>query len=174
MSRLLAAFSDRYEPEPTTGCWLWTGLLDRDGYGLLSLGASTAASEGFSYSVQRAHRVSLYIATGQHAPKGSVVLHACDTPACVNPAHLRIGTHAENIAERGSKGRTARGERMRRWRRPHGEQNKRAVLTEAAVRTIRQLHAEGTRTHGEIAALFNVSRPAISAVLRRRTWGHVA
>ena len=79
--------------DPATGCWLWSGDKDRLGYGRVY-------SRGKKYG---AHRVALLIANGE-APK-LCVLHACDVPSCVNPAHLREGTMAENNAESVAKGR---------------------------------------------------------------------
>jgi hypothetical protein len=84
------------------GCWLWSGPFGSGGYG--------------SFSVrdvdQRAHRASYTIFKGP-IPKGLHVLHRCDTPACVNPAHLRVGTHRENMTERDTRGRRdVRGEKI--------------------------------------------------------------
>jgi hypothetical protein len=75
------------------GCWLWQASGDRDGYGIVQWGDR----------LQRAHRVAYALSYGD--PGASYVLHTCDTPACVNPAHLRLGDHADNMADMVAKGR---------------------------------------------------------------------
>jgi hypothetical protein len=76
-------------------CWLWAGRADKDGYGRLR----------WQYKEMGAHQASFIAFTGPITP-GVVVMHTCDTPACVNPAHLRLGTHQENAEDRNRKGRT--------------------------------------------------------------------
>jgi hypothetical protein len=78
-----------------SGCWLWCGVKDRGGYGQINLKGTTA----------RAHRLSYVLYRG--AVGGSVVMHSCDTPACVNPSHLSLGTNLDNIADAVTKGKFA-------------------------------------------------------------------
>jgi hypothetical protein len=75
------------------GCWLWTGSTTR-GYGTFSLGG------GPKY----AHRISYELALGA-VPDGMGVLHRCDTPLCVRPEHLFVGTRGDNARDAASKGR---------------------------------------------------------------------
>lgn len=76
-------------PEPNTGCWLWTRSDDgRKGYGKLFLDGK----------MRGAHRVS-YEAFISKVPSGHDVMHRCDVPSCVNPAHLSTGTHADNLRD---------------------------------------------------------------------------
>jgi HNH endonuclease len=85
-----------------TGCWIWTGSFGAGGYGVFSLRNLD----------QRAHRASYMIFKGP-IPKGLHILHSCDTPACVNPTHLRAGTVKENMVEREARGRRdVRGEQI--------------------------------------------------------------
>lgn len=81
-------------PEPNSGCWLWTGAVYRHGYGVLHWdGKQTAA-----------HRLAWTHVHGP-IPSGMVVMHKCDTPGCVNPSHLRVGSQKENLNDARAKGR---------------------------------------------------------------------
>ena len=90
-------FFDRVIPEPNSGCWLWEGSQIRGGYGVISLGGRDGANIS-------AHRASMII-HGHVLPHGSIVLHKCDNPPCVNPDHLTIGTQSDNMRDMVAKGR---------------------------------------------------------------------
>lgn len=132
-------------------CWLWTGARDkRMHYGV------------FKYHLRqyKAHRFSFEIASGA-IPDGLDVLHRCDNPPCVNPAHLFLGTQADNNRDRDTKMRNS-----------HGERNYFAKLNESDVRRIRDLHAQGV-PQKDIAKEFNIDRHHVSDITNRRLWKSV-
>ncbi len=139
-----------------TGCWEWQRYCDKDGYGQIN-------REGRMVMVHRAVWGTVF----GEIPKGLCVLHECDNPPCANPAHLWLGTLADNNADRDAKGRCNGGA-------PHGEANGSAKITEAKVREIRTRYAEGNVTHRELAAEYGVHMAQIGRVVRRERWAHVA
>lgn len=134
------------------GCRLWTGATNGRGYGQLRV-------KGKLY---RAHRYVYELVNGP-IPAGLCVLHRCDVRACVNPAHLFLGTNADNTADMMAKGRGVF---------PTGERASSAKLTEHQVRIIRQRCAAG-ETHRSVAAMFGISHNAVGSIVRRRTWREV-
>lgn len=84
-------------------CWIWTGAKTSDGYGMFRFA-------GVTY---RTHRVAWEEANGMPVPEGMVVCHTCDTPPCVNPEHLWIGTPQENNQDKVRKGRQSTSGRPR-------------------------------------------------------------
>ena len=89
----------------TEGCWLWTGSLTEKGYGKVT----------YKRRTYRAHRL-IYEKLVGPIPTGYFICHTCDVPNCVNPNHLWIGTHKENMRDMCIKGRAATGERNGRHR----------------------------------------------------------
>ena len=85
----------------STGCLLWTGRKDSCGYGVMKVGPHSLG----------AHKVSALL-SGAVIPEGMVVMHSCDTPACMNPEHLSVGTQAQNIKDCVNKGRHSRAGRV--------------------------------------------------------------
>jgi hypothetical protein len=75
-----------YTPEPNTGCWLWMGAPTNKGYGQTTFMGKKNVF---------VHRASYFLHKGE-IPAGMCVLHHCDTPACINPDHLYLGTKSDN------------------------------------------------------------------------------
>ena len=136
------------------GCWLWTGSVDRSGYGRIDNGTGKLVS---------VHRLS-YTHFHGPIPERMEVCHVCDVRNCVNPAHLFIGTHKENLDDMRNKGRS---------RDSRGEKNPRAKLRESDVIEIHRLISQGT-TQTEIARKYGVNRRTISHIATRSTWKQVS
>lgn len=144
------------------GCWLWMGTTDTCGYGRLVVGSRTDGTRRLA----GAHRIAYALAAGP-IPAGGQVLHRCDTPACVRPDHLFLGTQADNIADMVSKGRQ-RGGSLR------GEKNPTAKLTWAKVTEIRRLYANGGVSQRALGEMFGVEQTSVGFVVRGETWREVA
>jgi hypothetical protein len=91
-------FESKVVPEPNTGCWLWTGGLDRDGYGHMHIRL------GEAWTTTPAHRGMWQLRHGP-MPADLMACHSCDTPCCVNPDHVWPGTAEQNNADCQRKGR---------------------------------------------------------------------
>jgi len=103
------------------------------------------------------------------------VCHTCDVRHCCNPAHLFLGTSAENTADRHRKGRDARGHTHGMTgghRAARGENQGASKLTEHAVREIRRLYADGIKS-SKIAVLFGIDRTNVWHIVTRKSWQHV-
>lgn len=134
-----------------SGCWEWTGCLSKCGYGVLTCDRKTTL----------AHRISYEMYVGALDPKLSVC-HACDNPPCVNPNHLFLGSHAQNMRDASIKGRMHIGSR-----------NGSAKLTEKEVIEIIKLHGSGNCTQHSLSVMFGVDSSSICAIVTGRTWKHV-
>jgi hypothetical protein len=106
-------FSQRFwaKVKKTETCWTWTAYRDPQGYGTFSVGPRA------THAPHRAHRVAWELTNGQ-IPDGSLVLHRCDNPSCVNPKHLFLGTHQDNQRDKVAKGRQATGLRNGKHTKP--------------------------------------------------------
>ncbi len=89
-----ARFWKHVSPEPNSGCWLWSGASMRSGYGVFRAGSLKDGTR----RMESAHRFSCEMAHGK-IPEGMQALHKCDFKPCVNPDHLYIGTHADNMRD---------------------------------------------------------------------------
>jgi hypothetical protein len=139
------SFVDKRGPDD---CWEWQGSRSSArGYGYFQVGASTK---------WLAHRFVMGVTDGS-----IFVCHRCDNPPCVNPAHLFLGTHRDNVRDS-----------VRKRRHTHGEQHPNAKLTEQAVRDIRRMKQGGEKI-ATIAARFGITKAHVHDVLNGTVWGHV-
>lgn len=147
------------------GCWLWTGSVDRDGYGHFKVAG-------------RMHRAARWVLTqkiGRALTSDEVTRHTCDNPPCCNPAHLLPGTAADNTADMIKRGRAITGDRHWTRRTPErlfGVANPAARLTEGQIQMIRARYAAGER-QVPLAARYGVSQSLISRIVRRTSWRHI-
>lgn len=149
--RLECFFMEKVHPEPNTGCWLWTGTDKGNGYGMITVGGRR----------ELAHRVS-YRLYKSEIPSGMYVCHQCDTPSCVNPDHLWLGTQRENIRDCVAKGRANR-------RAPKGENHHAAKLTAIDVEAIRAAPFFYGAVK-QLAEKYGVRPEAITAIRNGRAW----
>lgn len=142
-------------PVPETGCWIWLGCTDDNGYGLVTV----------KRVVHRAHRLAWSEVNGP-ITAGLHVLHKCDTPSCINPTHLFVGTNDDNVADKVRKNRQSRGEHHSSLVRKGGEHYN-SKLNPESVSAIRSSTERGTT----LAERYGVSQATISEVRSRKTWG---
>jgi hypothetical protein len=150
-------FWDYVSKDPETGCWVWTAKKSESGYGILSSHGEDKAETAI------ASRLSWILATGS-SPGRFFVCHRCDEPSCVNPDHLFLGTHQDNMDDMISKNRG-------RWAR--GEDGGQSKLKEGDVRFIRQERARGV-TYADLARRFLVHEQTVKNACVGKTWRHVA
>lgn len=148
----------------TEGCWLWQGGKTPKGYGVFHP-RGPRSTKAF-----RAHRFAYEITYGLILP-GLNCLHHCDTPPCVRPDHLFLGTDSDNSRDMVGKGRAGSSLHPRKLAR--GEHHPHARLTESHVRTIRRVHEREQWSQKRLATCFDISQSAISLILRHKSWRHV-
>ena len=136
----------------TDSCWNWTAGKSGEGYGRFGAGRRYGLSE-------YAHRISWAIHFGI-IPDNLHVLHRCDNPSCVNPKHLFLGTHQDNMLDRDTKGRNAH---------LSGEKAGNSKLTEAQVLGI----LTDNRSRKVIAKEYGISRMQVSNIVNRKSWRHI-
>jgi hypothetical protein len=142
-------FNEKWRLNRKTGCWLWRGAHHVFGYGTIGVGSVKDGSK----NVRGAHMVSWELHRGP-IPKGKHVLHRCDVPACVNPSHLFLGSHADNLKDASIKGRMAR------------------KLTAEDIREIRRRRGNGEKIV-PLGKEFGITHAMVSHIYLRRTWRYV-
>lgn len=88
-------FWEKVDQRGPEECWPWLGAHGRKGHGRTAIGRRQVMAAQVAWSLHH----------GRHFPEGMFALHSCDNPPCVNPAHIRPGTHLDNMADMTSRGR---------------------------------------------------------------------
>ena len=149
--KLLERFWSKVDKRGPDDCWEWTGGRDVAGYGQLSLGGTSPKGHPLHC---RASRISQVIATGVEIPEGLLVLHSCDNPPCVNPAHLSVGTHAENCRQRIDRGRS-------RLVSSTGENSTSAKIPNSRILPLLVEHCRGNVSGRQISKRLRASETAV-------------
>lgn len=139
-------------------CWNWKGTSASGAYGTIGLGGRGAGST-------LAHRFSYELHKGP-IPDDMLVMHTCDNRACVNPAHLKLGTYSDNTLDAVTKGRWPQS---RHGKYVRGADHGNSKLTEEIVRAIRVSLLPDT----QLARVLGIDRTTVADVRTGRTWSHV-
>lgn len=145
-----------------SGCWHWTGFINKDGYGMAYYSTKLMINDRVSHS-QQAHRV-MYIAYNGQIPSGLCVLHKCDNRRCVNPRHLYVGTHKDNSRDMVERGRNPD---------VRGERNPASILSAAKVRKMRQLFYDHGYTVEDLMDEYRMSASGVYNVVMKNRWRHI-
>jgi len=149
-------FWNKVQKSSPNECWLWTAGKNKRGQGFFRVNYNKR-------KMDMAYRVSWMIEHKTIIPHGMEIMHSCDNPSCVNPKHLAIGTHAENMRDMMGKGR-------HRTDNKKGEEHYSAKLSEADIKNIRASKLSQTA----LAKQYGVSQHCIWCIVRRKSWTHIS
>lgn len=138
------------------GCWLWTGYRQPIGYGVIGVGSRRDGTK----HTELVHRVMWEKYHGP-IPDGMVVCHTCDVRACVNPAHLWLGTQSDNVNDMIEKGRKVVN---------YGYEHHNQRIGHQQAAEIKEMYASGRFSQTEIAQRYGVSQHTISKIVNGKHW----
>ena len=150
-------------------CWIWMASKRNKGYGAFVYPLGGDIVQG------RAHRYSWELHNGP-IPTGLCVLHRCDNPPCVNPAHLWLGTKAENNLDMTEKGRRFVRDPNTNWIATHikrGNAHHAAKMTPDTVRSMRVDYESGMFSFSQLSRKYDIAIGATHRIVRRKAWRHV-
>ena len=143
-------FWNKVDIQGPDDCWIWSGMKNKAGYGLMS----------YQGKQHTAHRLSAEFSNNN--PKGKFVCHSCDNTSCVNPKHLFLGTTQDNTQDRFIKDRSAKGETIGT-----------SKLTEQQVLDIRYRYSLGNISLRKLAKHYGLGESSIHPIIQRKTWKHI-
>lgn len=153
--RDIARFWSKVRKAGPDECWMWTANPGPNGYGLFHMNWRGLRR------MYTASRVAFTIVKGD-CPPNHIVRHTCDTPGCVNPAHLISGTQADNSRDCVERGRNVM---------MPGETNPNSKLSTENVMEIRRRYQRGNAIH--LAREFGISNVMVGLIVKRRSWRHI-
>jgi len=152
-------FIDKIEeystPVTETGCWIWNKPLNRGGYGRVKIKGKSVSAHRLSYMVH------------VKDPKNMHVLHKCDIRCCVNPNHLYLGTHQDNMKDKKDRKRASKPRAN-----AQGEKHAKALLTTDQVKEIRQKYLPRQYTYKMLSKEYGVSVRTIQSIIRKERWNY--
>lgn len=137
----------------TKVCWEWLAGTYTNGYGQFRFGKKKVKAHRFSYELEFGK-----------IPNNLNVLHKCDNKLCVNPHHLFLGTHQDNMKDKVNKNRQSKAQ---------GIKNGMAKLTENVIIEIRKKYKSGLSTQRQLAKEYNISFKQIHNIVRYKRWKHL-
>jgi len=140
------------------GCWLWKACTHKTkGYGHFRFRGKPRSAHKLSYEVHKGR-----------VPRGLLVCHECDVRACVNPAHLWLGTNEDNVEDMVRKGRAADGSQV-----PNGERCYNAKITEEKVLEMRERYSKGDISQKSLGLIYGIQQMQVCRILRGERWRHL-
>ena len=148
-------FMDKVQIVAESGCWIWTGSVDKNGDGYANFSIKRKAI--------KAHRASWILHHGV-IPEGMLVCHVCDVKCCVNPSHLFLGTPKDNTQDMIRKGRE---------KHVRGEASPRAKFSESTVRQMRADYKSSGVSYADIGRKYGTSRGYAAQIINNEAWSHL-